>query len=143
MDVHSTNFTFCALEPLWGAEDKVFGTLQVKPDYRNVINYINKLKKELGDGFDFVCGYEAGCLGYSLYSRLKAQGVNCVILAPTTMMEQFLTDTSGSRCLSSGSLEAGCLRANDQKRNLVIPHPFFRQIKDVHRLAAHHLRVLC
>lgn len=88
MDVHSTNFTFCALEPSLGAEDKVFGTLQVKPDYKNVIHYIDKLKKELGDSYEFVCGYEAGCLGYSLYNQLKAQGVNCVILAPTTMMEQ-------------------------------------------------------
>lgn len=26
-----------------------------------------------------------GCLGYSLYHELKEKGVECVILAPTTM----------------------------------------------------------
>lgn len=33
----------------------------------------------------FVCGYEAGCLGYSLYHQLKDHAVNCRILAPSTM----------------------------------------------------------
>src|SRR5699024_3212982 len=33
----------------------------------------------------FVCGYEAGCLGYSLYHQLKDHAVDCKILAPTTM----------------------------------------------------------
>ena len=32
------------------------------------------------------CGYEAGCLGYTLYHQLKGAGINCVILAPTTML---------------------------------------------------------
>lgn len=33
----------------------------------------------------FVCGYEAGCLGYSLYHQLKDHAVDCKILAPSTM----------------------------------------------------------
>lgn len=32
-----------------------------------------------------ICGYEAGCLGYSLYHQLTDHGVKCIILAPTTM----------------------------------------------------------
>ena len=32
-----------------------------------------------------LCGYEAGCLGYSLYRQLTYHNVNCVILAPSTM----------------------------------------------------------
>lgn len=35
-----------------------------------------------------MCGYEAGCLGYSLYRQLESFNVECVILAPTTMLEQ-------------------------------------------------------
>lgn len=35
-----------------------------------------------------MCGYEAGCLGYSLYHQLENFNVECVILAPTTMLEQ-------------------------------------------------------
>ena len=43
------------------------------------------MRKYYGDNVDFVCGYEAGCLGYSLYHQLQAHGVECVILAPSTM----------------------------------------------------------
>ncbi len=32
-----------------------------------------------------MCGYEVGCLGYTLYHELSAKGYKCVILAPTTM----------------------------------------------------------
>ena len=34
---------------------------------------------------EFKCGYEAGCLGFSLYKELKALNIECDILAPTTM----------------------------------------------------------
>jgi len=33
MDVHSTNYTLCAMEPTIGAEDRVFGQIQIAPDY--------------------------------------------------------------------------------------------------------------
>lgn len=33
----------------------------------------------------FICGYEAGCLGYSLYHQLREREVDCKILALTTM----------------------------------------------------------
>ena len=32
-----------------------------------------------------ICGYEAGCLGYTLYHQLTEHNITCVILAPTTM----------------------------------------------------------
>ena len=86
MDVHSTNFRFCSLEPKLGGEDKFFGCMQSEADVKNVLKYIEGLKKELGDDVEFLCGYEAGCLGFSLYHQLKKQGVECVILAPSTMM---------------------------------------------------------
>jgi len=41
----------------------------------------NKYAKDI----EFVCGYEAGSLGYTLYNQLSSLGINCVILAPTTM----------------------------------------------------------
>ncbi len=44
------------------------------------------LKLGLNDEYDIQCGYEAGCLGYSLYNQLTAVGIKCVILAPTTML---------------------------------------------------------
>ena len=90
MDVHSTNYTLCALEPVIGAEDRVFANITVTPDYKNILMFIANLKMKLGisDEYFIECGYEAGCLGYSLYNQLTAAGVKCVILAPTTMLTQ-------------------------------------------------------
>lgn len=90
MDVHSTNYTLCAMEPVIGAEDRIFANIKVTPDYKNILMFIENLKLKLGlnDTYDIECGYEAGCLGYSLYNQLTAAGVKCVILAPTTMLTQ-------------------------------------------------------
>ena len=43
MDVHSTNYTLCAMEPVIGAEDRIFGEIQVAPDYKEVICFIESL----------------------------------------------------------------------------------------------------
>ena len=101
MDVHSTNYTLCAMEPVIGAEDRVITNIQVTLDYKNILMFIEnqKLKLGLGDTYDIECGYEAGCLGYSLYNQLTAPGVKCVILAPTTMLthqgQRIKTDARG------------------------------------------------
>ena len=88
MDVHSTNYTLCAMEPTIGAEDRVFGEIQVAPDCKEVILFIESLKLKLGlnNDYSIECGYEAGCLGYTLYHQLTGAGIKCVILAPTTML---------------------------------------------------------
>ena len=88
MDVHSTNYTLCAMEPTIGAEDRIFGQVQVAPDYKEVICFIESLKMKLGffDHYSIECGYEAGCLGYTLYHQLMGAGIKCIILAPTTML---------------------------------------------------------
>jgi len=90
MDVHTVNYTLCALEPVIGADDRVFANIQVTPDYKNILMFIESLKLKLGlyDEYSIECGYEAGCLGYSLYNQLTSAGVKCVILAPTTMLTQ-------------------------------------------------------
>ncbi len=88
MDVHSTNYTLCAMEPTIGAEDRVYGEVQVAPDYKEVICFIESLKMKLSldNEYSIECGYEAGCLGYTLYHQLVNAGIKCVILAPTTML---------------------------------------------------------
>lgn len=90
MDVHSTNYTLCAMEPTFGAEERIFGEVQVAPDYREIVSFIENMKKKLGSAYDYSieCGYEAGCLGYTLYHQLTNAGIKCVILAPTTMLSQ-------------------------------------------------------
>ncbi len=116
MDVHSKNYTLCAMEPVIGEEDRIFATIKVTPDYKNILMFIESLKLKLGfyDQYDIQCGYEAGCLGYSLYNQLTAAGVKCVILAPTTMLTQqgtrIKTDARDARmiaqCLAYGGYHA-------------------------------------
>ena len=116
MDVHSKNYTLCAMEPVIGEEDRIFANIQVTADYKNVLMFIEELKLKLGldNEYDIVCGYDAGCLGYSLYNQLTAVGVKCVILAPTTMLTQqgkrVKTDARDAlmiaQCLSYGGYHA-------------------------------------
>lgn len=78
--------------------------------------FIENLRMKLGlnDEYDIQCGYEAGCLGYSLYNQLTAARVKCVILAPTTMLTpqgvRIKTDMRDAymiaQCLSYGGYHA-------------------------------------
>ena len=40
MDVHSTNYTLCAMEPILGEDDRIFATVDVTPDYKNILMFI-------------------------------------------------------------------------------------------------------
>ena len=63
MDVHSTNYTLCAMEPTVGAEDRVFGEIQVAPDYKEILLFIESLKMKLGflDDYSIECGSAHQC----------------------------------------------------------------------------------
>ena len=85
MDVHKESFTLCSCK----YEDEKASHYQRTPaSYKNVLRYLAFLRTIYGEYTRFVCGYEAGCLGYSLYHQLENFNVECVILAPTTMLEQ-------------------------------------------------------
>ena len=90
MDVHSKNFALTVLEPVLGDGERILFQTNVAADYHLVLEVIEQLKKKLGNNneLDIECGYEAGCLGYSLYRQLTAAGVKCTILAPTTMLSE-------------------------------------------------------
>ena len=85
MDVHKESFTLCSFTI---EADKASNFQRTESDYRKVLVYLEFLRSIYGNDAKFVCGYEAGCLGYALYHQLTSQGVDCVILAPTTMLEQ-------------------------------------------------------
>ena len=53
--------------------------------YSKVLNYLEAMRFHYGKDVLFICGYEAGCLGFTLYRDLTAHNVQCVILAPTTI----------------------------------------------------------
>ena len=90
MDVHVENYTFACYEENKG----VYAQNQVKDaDWKSVIKYLERIQKNRpGEDIHFVCGYEAGSLGYSLYHALmKATtkvSLDCIIMAPTTMAVQ-------------------------------------------------------
>ena len=90
MDIHSKNYTLCAMELTIGLEDQIFGEVQIASDYKEVICFIESLKMELSfyDEYPIECSYETGCLGYTLYHQFTGVGIKCVILAPTTMITQ-------------------------------------------------------
>ena len=85
MDVHKENFTLCSFTI---EEDKASHIQTTASDYKQVLKYLEFLRTIYGDNANFICGYEAGCLGFTLYHQLTDHNVNCVILAPTTMMVQ-------------------------------------------------------
>jgi transposase len=82
MDIHKENYTLCCYS---FEKDDLQYKQTVTPDYKMVLKYLEQIRMRYGENIEFVCGYEAGCLGYTLYHQLMDHGVKCVILAPTTM----------------------------------------------------------
>ncbi len=109
MDVCKVNFTICSYDI---AKDKTFFTRKLEPDYNHVLKYLTAVRKTFREDVDFVCGYEGGCLEFTLYHQLTQHGVNCVILAPMTMLKpmgkkKIRTDKRDAaliaRCLASNN----------------------------------------
>jgi hypothetical protein len=67
MDVHSTNYTLCGFTM---AGQRPFAQTSINPDISELEKYLTTLNSELGGECEFLCGYEAGCLGYSLYHEI-------------------------------------------------------------------------
>ena len=129
MDVHKGNFTLCSLAE---GEENPRNVMTVEADYLQIVKYINGLRKRYGEETEFVCGYEAGCLGYSLYRSLTGCGQKCVILAPTTMAieegnRRIKTDRRDSKNI------AICLR-NHTYRAVHIPTEEDDQVKEYIRM---------
>ena len=90
IDVHKEKFALVAILLVLGAQDQILGEIEVGSDYKEILAFIESIKQKAlpGQTYSFVCGYEAGCLGYVLYHQLTAAGVRCVIMAPTTMLSE-------------------------------------------------------
>ena len=85
MDVHKETFSLCCYT---NEKEQAEYPQKVDGHYSKVINYIEAMRFHYGDDALFICGYEAGCLGFTLYHDLTNHNVKCVILAPTTMLQQ-------------------------------------------------------
>ena len=129
MDVHKATFTLCSMADY---EESPKNCQTIPADHLLVMKYINRLKKLYGENANYICGYEAGCLGYSLYHQLTDCGQNCVILAPSTMPVE-----SGKKRIKTdkrdAKLIATCLR-NHTYKAVHIPTEEDDQIKEFIRM---------
>ena len=82
MDVHKNSFNLCCYNKETG---EFVAETKCSSDVKYVEKFIKNIKKDLGEEIEFKCGYEAGCLGFSVYKQLAAREIKCDILAPTTM----------------------------------------------------------
>ena len=65
---------------------EIIGETKIPADVSLIIKFIENAKKSVdSDDVQIKTGYEAGCLGYSLYWQLAEKGIECDILAPSTM----------------------------------------------------------
>ena len=117
MDVHNKSFSMCCMQHELLGDDKVFGQMKLEPNVENVKRYVEKISTELeGAGIKakFICGYEAGSFGFSLYHQMTEAGLTCVILAPSTMSQrpkhEIKTDKRDAehiaRCLAYGTYKS-------------------------------------
>ena len=85
MDVHKNSYSLCAID---GATGEVLSETKIASDVDLVQKFIqNALQRSIDPDAGVLTGYEAGCLGYSLYWQLVDKGLACDILAPSTMQK--------------------------------------------------------
>ena len=83
MDVHKKTYSLCAILKETG---EVLAETKISADTKLIMKFIDNVKKMVDDPEgEITTGYEAGCLGYSLYWQLEEKGIDCDILAPSTM----------------------------------------------------------
>ena len=133
MDVHKESFTLCC----YCAEtEKFFRIQKISPDSSLVLKYLKSAKEFYDVNAHVLCGYEAGGLGYSLYRELSAAGVECVILAPSTIPTE-----KGKKRLKTDKRDAmriaQCL-ANGTYSPVHIPSEETEEIKDYIRMRNDH-----
>lgn len=82
-DTHSKTHSLCAVN---SNTLDYFMQRTVPADPRNIYDYCCEIQQKMpGQKLRFLVGYEAGCLGTSLAENLWGYGINCVIIAPTSI----------------------------------------------------------
>ena len=110
MDVHSRTYTLCTYR---AGEEQARYIQKMEAGVGNIVKYLDGVRSNyFGCEVEFQCGYEAGCLGYELYRQLTAKGINCTILAPSTIpvpagKKRIKTDARDAaniaKCLANGN----------------------------------------
>lgn len=129
MDVHKETFNLCALH---GLTCEILGETKCASDVSLVMKFITKLKKRHGEDTAVITGYEAGCLGYSVYNQLKSNGIDCEILAPTTMYS-----SSKNKMIKNDRFDAKMIAsnlANGTYRSVYVPQDEDVEVKEYIRM---------
>ena len=133
MDVHKETFSLCCYT---NEKEQAEYCQKVSGHYSKVLNYLEAMRLHYGNDAVFVCGYEAGCLGYTLYHQLTDHHVKCIILAPTTMPK-----VSGKKKVKTdkrdAALIARCLAHRDYSP-VHIPTQQDEQVKEYIRMRQDH-----
>lgn len=82
IDVHKATFSACCYLP---STQSYFAEDTFQGETGKVLDYLEMVKNSLENEPEFHCGYEAGCRGYSLAKDLLNKGIDCVVMAPTTI----------------------------------------------------------
>lgn len=82
MDVHKNTYSLCCY---CKESCEILREGKCAAEAKLVKKFIEGIRRDFNQDLEFKCGYEAGCLGFSLYKELKALNIDCDILAPTTM----------------------------------------------------------
>lgn len=82
IDTHKNSYTLCAIEP---KKEKSVFKATINANLESLLEFNRSLKENYPVGTEFIYGYEAGCLGYSLYFQLRDYAITCRIIAPTTV----------------------------------------------------------
>ena len=90
MDVHKNTYSLYGIHSSTG---EIIAQTKCGADVENILKFIKSAKERISEEseVEIVTGYEAGCLGFSLYHELAYHDIPCVILAPSTMHESVKT----------------------------------------------------
>lgn len=136
MDVHKESYTVCCYS---FDRDEVEYTQKLAPDYKMVLKYLERIRKQKGEEVEIVCGYEAGCLGYTLYHQLESCGVKCKILAPSTMAT---TDTRHIKNDKRDAANIARCMAYHTYHEVHVPTPEDEAVRDYLRMRNDHVQAL-
>lgn len=104
MDVHKETFNLCALD---GTTGEILSETRCVADAKNVYKFAIRIQDQYEDEISIKCGYEAGCLGYALYHSLTALGLDCDILAPSTLLR-----SAKNKVIKNDKLDARMIAQN-------------------------------
>ena len=85
VDVHKDSYSICTYCP---ESDSFIGEIMMASSSKLVANYVKRLKKDLGPDDSIIIGYEAGPTGFGLQRDLLKYGIDCKVMAPTTIYEK-------------------------------------------------------